>query len=162
MTWIYGFKCITCGKTFEVLAGAIKDSSRSFMYCSTACYRAEPKSGGYVTCETCKRDFFVNSARIKQSARNGTAIRFCSMTCYIKTGDKNPFWGHQHKRETVVKLLNHPNRFKFPSGKNNPNYKRWEYRPSRRTNPAAARRNLRFTFGKCEECGWDIEPLHGG
>lgn len=158
--WITGFKCLECGKDFEVRGYSLQDKKRSFSFCSQECYtacRTKSRKGGHVECETCKRVFFVTAARVRQTARNGSSIRFCSMKCYTKTGDKNPFWGQKHKAETVAKFLTNPNRYIFPTGRNNPNYKRWERSPARRSNPNAMRASLRFQIECCEICGWNIE-----
>ncbi len=158
--WKLGFKCSHCQKSFEVPEPIVKsDKKRSFLFCSAECYNVSrsKRMGGIIICETCHRDFFVTAARIKQTSKNGHAIRFCSMKCYQKKGDLNPRWGKKMKRESVLKSLNHPNRKLFQSGKNNPNYKRFEYNPHKRANPDSARRVEKHKAPACVRCGWDLE-----
>jgi len=160
--WKLGFKCVVCEKLFEVKENIVKhDKKRTFMFCSQECYiatRQTHKKGGTVICETCQKEFWVTAGRIRQTAKNGNAIRFCSMKCYKKDGDLNPFWGKKHKTETVVKFMNNPNRHIFQSGKANPNYKRFEYNPHKRKSPEAVRRVMKHEGKKCERCGWDLYP----
>lgn len=129
------------------------------MYCSAVCYQSaqnlERRKGGYVTCETCGKEFYVTRARLRQVQRQGASIRYCSMACYQKEGDKNPFWGKRHKEETKVKWVENPNRYVFASGKANPNYRRWEYVPYKRQHPSSARRVLRLEVKLCSRCGWN-------
>lgn len=160
-----GFECIECNKSFEVPERIFraKKTKRSFKFCSKECYitfKYKNRQGGVFICETCKKEFFVNAARVRQTAKNGNQIRFCSMPCYAegKKGDKNPMWGKKMPREVVARWLNNPNRHIFSEGKNNPNYKIWEQDPYKRKHPGAARSKEKHGVKSCSRCGWDIEP----
>ena len=142
MPWVYEFSCQQCQKTFEVPSCSIADRSRRFLYCSPACYnvaKLDNRRGAFITCATCKKEFYVMPSRLKQAATQGAKTRYCSMKCYKKDGDLNPFWGKQHKPEVVMRFLVNPNRRIFPPGRANPNYRRWYFDPTRSHNPARSR-----------------------
>lgn len=64
------------------------------------------RRGAFLLCETCKREFYVNPSRLQRAVK----VRFCSMKCYDKTGDKNPFWGMEHSLSTRAKMVGQPSR----------------------------------------------------
>ena len=57
------------------------------------------RSGFILSCQTCSREFYIPPARVRQAKRNGCSVRFCSNECYVKNGDKNPFFGGKHTAE---------------------------------------------------------------
>lgn len=121
----------------------------------------EPKrrrTGVYLKCETCAREFYVHQARVRQvQSRNGH-IRYCSQKCYVKTGDKNPFWGQQHSQETITALASHPNRPRFSAGPENPNFTRYAKDHQFKSRPHRASLSWRISFKQCEICGYDRHP----
>jgi len=118
------------------------------------------RTGVYLRCETCGDEFYVYPSQTKKAeARNGT-IRFCSMKCYDKTGNNNPFWGKRHTDESIKKMTDNPNRPRFATGENNPNFIRFGgefgYKGSRKD---WQRNRLFDEIGVCEECGIDDKRL---
>ena len=77
------------------------------------------RKGEFIECETYKTIFYVPRSRILYQERVGTKIRYCSKKCYTKLGDKNPFWGKHHSKETKQKFIENPNRNRFQSIHNN-------------------------------------------
>lgn len=70
-----------------------------------------------ITCKTCGCEFKVFPSRLKLGM-----VKYCSMKCYQKEGDKNPFYAKQHTEESIEKMASHPNRPRFKVGESNPNY----------------------------------------
>ena len=71
-------------------------------------------------CNECGKEFEVPLCR-KETAK------YCSKICRTKNlkGKKNPMYGKKHSKESIKKMKEHPNRIKFPIGKENPNYRNW-------------------------------------
>ncbi len=113
-----------------------------------------PRKGAYLKCETCGDEFYVTPCRMRQTERNGNTIRFCSMPCYIKVGDKNPFWGKKHSPETVEKFAANPNRKYFQTGQANPNFVRYAETIFIGKGLGWWKRWLTSHVGQCEECGY--------
>lgn len=57
------------------------------------------RKGYYLDCETCGREFYIFPSRLRRTKKDGIP-RFCSMGCYDKHGEKNPFHGKRHSIET--------------------------------------------------------------
>src|SRR5882762_1646444 len=76
------------------------------------------RRGAYFCCETCSNEFYLSPSYLRKAEKRGVRIRFCSMKCYDKTGDKNPFWGKTQSAESISKMTSHPNRPKFTAEKN--------------------------------------------
>lgn len=114
------------------------------------------RRGAYFKCEKCGKEFYVYPSYIKKSQEKGSYPRFCSMKCYDKTGDNNPFWGKRHKTESIEQMTNHPNRPVFGKGKDNPNAVRYgEDYGFKGSRSAWWREKLIRDIGKCEKCGID-------
>jgi len=113
-----------------------------------------PRKGVYLKCETCGKEFYVNTSRLKQVEKFGHRVRFCSMKCYDKTGENNPFWGRKHTKESIEKALSHPNHHRFGKGEENPNFMRWAEDRYIGTSYVWWKRHLVKNIGKCEICGW--------
>lgn len=111
------------------------------------------RKGEWIECETCHRLFYVMPARIRQAQRQGAAIRFCSMACYDKTGEKNPFWGKKHSPETVTQFIENPDRNRFALGDANPDAHRFGA-GFRGTTRAWWKKYLVAHVGHCERCGY--------
>lgn len=111
------------------------------------------RSGEWVKCETCGRAFYVVPARVRHAAKQGTLIRFCSMKCYIKTGELNPFWGKHHSDKSKQLWLAHPNRSSFLPGAKNPNAKRFGA-DFVGTGTRWWKHYLMDSVGHCEKCGY--------
>jgi len=79
------------------------------------------RKGMYLFCETCGKEFYVFPERLRRKVR----VRYCSMKCYNKKGDNNPFWGKQHTEKSIKKMTEHPNHPKFGRGEDNPNFSRY-------------------------------------
>jgi len=119
------------------------------------------RKGVFLKCETCGREFYVYPAYLRKSAKRGANVRFCSMKCYDKTGDKNPFWGKKHNKESIVKVVGHPNRPRFKLGSDNPNFIRFgEEFGFEGTTDGWWKAKLLRDLGKCEDCDFnDIRIL---
>jgi 5-methylcytosine-specific restriction endonuclease McrA len=134
------------------------------MASSQTIYKKRPqrgtRRGAYFKCETCGDEFYVYPSYIKKAEVRGAAIRFCSMKCYDKTGENNPFWGKKHKKESIKKMTDHPNRPRFATGEDNPNFVRfgeeYGFKGSRKD---WWREKLFREIGKCEKCGFDDERV---
>ena len=113
------------------------------------------RTGKYILCETCGKEFYVNPARIRQVKKQGNVIRYCSRKCFIKTGDKNPFWGKHHTKETIQKFSNNPNRSIFKKGSLNPNFIRFNEDTFIGTCLSWWQKYLKKKVGKCEKCGYN-------
>lgn len=113
------------------------------------------RAGIYLKCETCSREFYVNQSRIKQVQRNGNKIRFCSQSCYVKTGASNPFWGKKHSADSIATMIANPNRPSFSSGRDNPNFSRFGIDYEYRSPPRRHRSTWRTLFKRCEKCGYN-------
>lgn len=70
-----------------------------------------------VTCKTCGTEFNVFPSRLKLGM-----VKYCSQQCYPRQGSNNPFHGKVHSSDSINKMVTHPNRPRFESGKNNPTY----------------------------------------
>lgn len=118
------------------------------------------RRGAYFNCETCNEEFYAQPSYIRKSERRGFRIRYCSMACYDKTGNKNPFWGQHHAATSVDKMRAHPNRPKFGPGISNPNFTRFgvEY-GFRGSRSRWWRMFLLDSVGKCERCGIDDKRI---
>ena len=118
------------------------------------------RRGKYFKCETCGDEFYVMPSHVKKSVENGTRIRFCSMKCYVRTGDKNPFWGRRHSAESVKKMVAHPDRPRFLAGDLNPNFVKYGAEFGFRGSRARWwREHLLKEIGKCEECGFSDKRI---
>lgn len=113
------------------------------------------RSGKYVSCETCNKEFYVTLARIRQVEKQGNHIRFCSMVCYRKEGNLNPFWGKKHSEETKQKFSENPNRVVFKKGSLNPNFTRYNEETFVGGSRGWWQSFLKRKVGKCEACGYD-------
>lgn len=114
-----------------------------------------PRRGAWLKCETCRKEFYVFPSRIKTANP-----RFCSVKCYKKDGKNNPMWGKKHSIEVLEKLANHPNRYKFKTGKDNPNFVRYGKQNGFIGISFAWWRNyLRKEIGKCEICSFEDKRL---
>jgi hypothetical protein len=118
------------------------------------------RRGAYFKCETCGEEFYVPPSYIKKALRKGFSIRFCSMKCYDKKGEKNPFWGKKHTEESKQKMSESPTRSRFGRGEENPNFIRfgeeYGFQGSHRN---WWREKLIRDIGKCEHCGIEDERL---
>jgi 5-methylcytosine-specific restriction endonuclease McrA len=58
------------------------------------------KGGHYKKCLTCNKDFWVCPSQ--------ESYNYCCKSCYSKTriGDKNPFFGKTHSKESLIKQSN--------------------------------------------------------
>lgn len=104
----------------------------------------EGLSGSHFICKTCNKPFYVQPCRSKLGM-----VKYCSMRCYIKRGEKNPFWGKTHKQKSINKMLANPNRSSFKEGKDNPAWK------EKLTSYTGVHNYVINTFGKpdtCESC----------
>ena len=118
------------------------------------------RRGAYFICETCGEEFYVMPSYIKWHEKNNTQIRFCSMKCYDKTGEKNPFFGKKHTTKSIEKMSNHSNRSKFGCGKENPNFIRFgEDFGFNGSHEKWWKRKLLNEIGKCEDCGYNIKEI---
>ena len=113
------------------------------------------RTGVYLKCETCGEDFYVPPCRIKQAESKGAITRYCSMKCYVKTGERNPFWGKKHSRSTIKKLTANPNRPRFKTGEDNPNFSRFAEDRFVGKTIGWWKAWFRKNVGKCEKCGYD-------
>lgn len=98
------------------------------------------RKGAWITCSTCKREFYVFPARLKLGM-----VKYCSSKCFKRDGDKNPMWNHKQKKSSIDKMMNHPNRYSFKDDNSNPNiryssnnytgntYSWWQKHRNRRT-----------------------------
>jgi hypothetical protein len=77
------------------------------------------RKGKWLVCATCGKDFYAYPSRLKKGQ-----VKYCSMKCYEKEGEKNPFWGKKHNIGSIAKMSTHPNRPKFTS-ENNPDKVRY-------------------------------------
>jgi ssDNA-binding Zn-finger/Zn-ribbon topoisomerase 1 len=121
------------------------------------------RNGVFLYCETCKKEFYVYPSRLKQAESNGCVTRYCSMKCYVKRGEANPFWGKRHSSDSVKKMVAHPNRPRFAPGELNPNFVRFgkDFTPISASSKFSQRE--RSKAGACERCGFDeveILQLH--
>lgn len=114
-----------------------------------------PKTGSYLKCETCGKEFYVNTSRVRQTRKNGNTIRYCSMKCYKKDGDKNPFHGKKHTKESINKMLSNPDYRHFGKGEDNPNFVRFEKNTFIGWSRPWWSKWLKNNVGKCEDCGWN-------
>lgn len=112
------------------------------------------RKGAYFKCETCGKVFYVMPSRIKQMEKKGSRIRFCSMACYDKRGENNPFWGKKHKKISIKKMKNHPDRSRFPKGSDNPNFIRWAEGIVVYKSLQKIKRYIINKKGKCTKCGF--------
>ena len=112
------------------------------------------KRGVYLSCETCKKEFYVPPSRIRQAERHGNTTRYCSHKCYDKNGSKNPFYGKKHSKDTIKKLTEHPNRPVFKTGKDNPNFLRYAENTFVGASIWWWKKWFRKNFSECEGCGW--------
>lgn len=124
------------------------------------CTSKEPakakRRGAYFICETCKEEFYAYPSYIRRLAKKDKHPRFCSMACYDKTGEKNPFYGKHPSKEAIVKMVSHPNRPRFGRGEDNPNFSRYgeEFVGS---SLLWWRDKLFDEIGHCERCGFSDE-----
>lgn len=113
------------------------------------------RSGVFIKCETCAREFYASPARVRQSDKLGSTIRFCSLACVDKTGAKNPSFGRNHSEESKRKMSENPNRPKFRSDSSNPNVVRYGVDFVHKTPKKKLRDRVREERGnKCERCGY--------
>jgi 5-methylcytosine-specific restriction endonuclease McrA len=128
------------------------------VYIKTA--QGKKRRGAYFRCESCGDEFYVSPSYVRKSKENGTRIRFCSMKCYDKKGEKNPFFGGKHSKKSIQKMKDHPNRSRFFAGDLNPNFTRFGtefgFRGSR---SLWWRKYLLETVGKCEKCGMNDKRI---
>jgi hypothetical protein len=108
------------------------------------------RKGAYITCETCKKEFYVMPERLKRK----NLPKFCSQKCYIKTGDKNPFWGKKHTKKSIIKMVNNPSRYSFKEGLKNYNNIRFPETFIGSTPYWWSHHKLRKSK-ICERCGFD-------
>lgn len=102
------------------------------------------RGGAWISCETCKQEFYVFPSRMKDGNP-----RFCSQKCYIREGNRNPFYGGKHSQKSSQ------NRNKFKTGKENPNFIRFGRQSGFVGKTFIWWRNyLMEQFGKCETCGF--------
>ena len=78
------------------------------------------RKGVWLSCETCKREFYVVPARLKLGM-----VKYCSKKCYKTDGENNPMWGKKHKVITKKAWKNNPLRNRFKPGVDNPNFIRF-------------------------------------
>lgn len=117
------------------------------------------RNGAFLSCETCKREFYIPPSRIREAEKNGHTTRYCSIKCYRKNGAANPFWGKRHTVESKKKMSSNPNRSKFPKGSENPNFIRYgkEFVPSHVQN---IKKYLAHAgISSCQRCGWNKAPI---
>lgn len=118
------------------------------------------RRGAYFTCATCGKEFYVYPSYLRKAAKRGVDPKYCSMKCYDRTGDNNPFWGKNHKTESIKKMTENPNRPKFKTGEGNPNFVRfgeeYGFLGSRKD---WWREKLIREVGQCEKCGFSDERI---
>ena len=142
--------------------------------------------GIYLTCRTCGASFYVTRGRVKQSAQKSIEIKYCSMQCYDKRGDKNPFWGKTHSDKTIKgfqdtrkwEQAKDPERLRielqalFDQGYTTGQVATllhvghrtiWRYKKQlgvqrAPTNLKHMRWYLRKAIGECQRCGWNTIP----
>lgn len=51
------------------------------------------KSGKYLKCETCNKEFYIFLSRIKQKEDKGHKTKYCSQKCYSRKGENNNQFG---------------------------------------------------------------------
>jgi hypothetical protein len=113
------------------------------------------RNGEYHKCESCGEEFYIRPCYIRKAIKMGCPIRFCSMECYDKNGDKNPFWGKTFSPEVREKRKNNPNIPKFKTGKDNPNFIRFgEAYGYKGISKNWWQRKLLREISKCELCGY--------
>lgn len=101
-----------------------------------------------IKCNTCGTIFNVPPSRFKIGR-----VKYCSRKCYKRNGEKNPFYCKKHSIKSISKMSNHPNRPKFKSGIENPNYKK-----PKGESYVAIHRRIGVNFIKpnvCEHCKSD-------
>ena len=114
------------------------------------------RRGEYYKCETCGEEFYISPSYIKKTLKRGYNIRYCSMECYDKYGDKNPFWGKTFSEESLERIINHPNRNVFKTGEDNPNFVRFgEEYGYLGTSKNWWQRKLLKEVGECELCRYN-------
>lgn len=122
------------------------------------------RTGEWIECQTCGREFYVVPGRIRHAAKMGTQIRFCSRACYAtgSHGEGNPFWGKRHPEETRTRMREHPERkrFEFTPGPTNPNTTRFspDWRPADAKKSTWYRKFFLRTAPRCMRCGYDSVP----
>ena len=118
------------------------------------------RTGSYFKCETCGDEFYLCPSFIRIHEKNGSKIRFCSMKCYKKTGDDNPFHGRKHSIESKKKMTEHPNRPRFQRGENNPNFIRYGSNSNyKRITYMWWKNKLVNDIGHCERCGFSDKRI---
>lgn len=117
------------------------------------------RKGQFLSCETCKREFYVPPSRIKYAASRGMRIRYCAMACYKKDGANNPFWGKRHHESSIKAMADSPTRSRFKTGSDNPNFVRYgkDFTPKHPQNIKPFLVKAGITA--CQRCGWDIAPI---
>ncbi len=114
------------------------------------------RRGAYLRCETCGDEFYIYQSQVKKAQARGHKVRYCSMKCYAKDGENNPFHGKKHREDSILKMSEHPNRPKFKAGPDNPNFVRYgEEYGFKGSRFLWWRRKLIRDIGKCERCGFD-------
>lgn len=114
------------------------------------------RRGQYFLCETCGKEFYVYPSYIRKANKLGSTIRYCSMACYDKTGENNPFHGKRHSKESKKMMSQSPTRSRFGVGEDNPNFVRYgEEYGFKGSRASWWRRKLMKEIGRCEHCGTD-------
>ena len=118
------------------------------------------RTGSYFKCETCGEEFYVCPSFIRTHEKNDSKIRYCSMACYKKTGEDNPFHGKKHSKKSIKKMSEHPNRPKFKRGEDNPNFSKYGVESDYEgITHVWWRKKLMEEVGVCEICGFNDKRI---
>lgn len=116
------------------------------------------RKGVFLACETCKNEFYIMPSRLRQAAKQGATVRYCSMGCYDKRGVNGPFHGKKHTEASIEKMTSHPDRPRFKADATNPNVVRfgadYKHQAARRLRT----RLLDERGARCEQCGYAEVP----
>jgi hypothetical protein len=111
------------------------------------------RKGEFLSCIKCGKEFYVYPSTLKKSKKRGSYPQYCSMACYDKTGENNPFWGKNHSAASIDKMVDNPNRPRFLSGKDNPNFIRFGDGSGFMPLPKTSRKErLIKKTGGCQRC----------
>jgi 5-methylcytosine-specific restriction endonuclease McrA len=114
------------------------------------------RTGKTLICEACATPFYVTISRISYATKKGAVTRYCSQKCRVAnmSGERNPFFGKTHSKDSLIAMAAHPNRKYFGTGPNNPNAKKYGHWFGYKS----ASKYLRSTITECQICGWGVRP----
>jgi len=116
----------------------------------------QKRKGAWLKCATCNKEFYCFPERFRRKSQP----KYCSMKCYDKTGNKNPFHGEKHSIITKEKWVNNPNRNKFKKAENNPNFIRYGKQSGfEGITWSWWKKYLINKIGKCEQCGFSDKRI---